>query len=286
MRSILRAGLGALLGVALVFSTAYALEYDDVFELTDKGVSVTTLVQLVVDDGRAFDLSGEELSDLRAAGVDEIVIEAMLDPAVGRAWLAGDRDESGSDYGDAPGGTAGYSTSLDEAYGQGYDDGRKTALVYSFGYYYGPLARYYYSDPFYYPFWSAGYAYSSWPSYYASWYRPAYDWYSPYPYNWYTYSSYYCYTYYDPGYWASRGYTVQPGYGRTVWDDGPRWRDGGIAPPKGGRPDGSVVAPSSKRLLDGQLVAGRGRNLRGPSAPSTGTRRRQSPTPRSGTSRR
>jgi len=58
----------------------------------------------------------------------------------------------------------GYSTSLDEAYGNGYSNGN-TDLVYSFGYYYGPLARYYNCDPFYFPFYSHGYAASYWPSY-------------------------------------------------------------------------------------------------------------------------
>ena len=160
MRSILRMGLSVVLATVLAVSAAWAVTYDDIFELTERAVSERTIVQLIVDDGRAFDLSEDELADLRAADVSQIVIDAMLDPAVGKAWLAGDVG-SGSTYG---GGGTGYSTSLDQAYNQGYSAGvGSTALVYSFGYYYGPLSRYYYTDPFYYPFWSAGYSYSYWP---------------------------------------------------------------------------------------------------------------------------
>jgi hypothetical protein len=185
--------VGAFLGVTLVFGTAFAIEYDEIFEMTERGASDEAIVRLIVDDGRGFELNSEELDDLRDAGVSDVVIDAMLDPEVGRRWLEGD---DGVDYDNENGvdvyrGSSGYSTSLDEAYGQGYADGRSTALVYSFGYYYGPLSRYYYCDPFYYSFWWTGYSYSYWPSYYAYWYRPAYSWYYAYPYNYYTYDTFY-----------------------------------------------------------------------------------------------
>ncbi len=259
MRSILRMGLSVVLATVFAVSTAWAVDYDDIFEFTERNVSERTIVQLIVDDGRAFELSEDELADLRAAGVSPVVIDAMLDPAVGKAWLAGETG-GGATYGG--GGADGYQSSLDQAYGSGYSAGvSSTALVYSFGYYYGPLSNYYYNDPFYYPFWSAGYAYSYWPSYYSYWWRPYSSCYYTYPYNYYGYSSYYCHSYYDPGYWASNGYNVQPGYGRTVWDNGPRFRGGGIVPPKGGRPAGSG---SSARLVTGS--AGRMRNPSGPPA--------------------
>lgn len=258
MNTLLRAGLGALLGLTLVFGTAFAIEYDDIFEMTANGASDEEIVRRIVEDGRGFELSAREVDDLRDAGVSDIVIDTMRDPELGRDWLEGD-DRDDYDDGRYEGGS-GYSTSLDEAYGQGYSDGR-TSLVFSFGYYYGPLSRYYYDDPFYYSFWSAGYAYSYWPSYYAYWYRPAYAWSYAYPYNYYTYDSFYCHTYYDPGYWAHNGYTVLPGYGRTVWDDGPRWRDGGIAPPKGGRP---AAIAGLERLRDN----GRANRLRNPAVPA------------------
>ena len=254
MKRILRLGLSVVLATVLAVTAAWAVEYDDIFELTERGVSERTIVQLIVDDGRAFELDQDELADLRAAGVSEAVIAAMLDPAVGRAWLAGGVSSSGG---------SGYSTSLDEAYNQGYSAGvSSTALVYSFGYYYGPLSRYYYNDPFYYPFWYSGYyGYSYWPSYYSYWYRPYYDCYYAYPYNWYGYSSYYCHSYYDAGYWGHNGYYVPPGYGHSVWDNGPRFRGGGVTPPKGGRPDGEGA--NSRLVTD---TAGRMRNVTGPPA--------------------
>ena len=259
VRSILRIGLSVVLATVLAASAAWAVDYDTIFELTQRNVDERTIVQLIVDDGRAFELSDEEIVDLRVAGVSEHVIDAMIDPAAGKAWLAGDVFEGlGETLGGGETGN-GYRSSLDEEYGQGEVAGDgSTPLVFSFGYYYGPLSRYYYDDPYYFPFWSAGYASSYWPSYYAYGWRPADDEYYAYPYNWYEYSSYYCHTYYDPGYWTEIGYTVQPASGSTVWDDGPRFRGGGIIPPKGGRPD----AVSGERLA----VGGAGR-MRNPAAP-------------------
>jgi hypothetical protein len=261
VKQLARACALAFCVVALTVGVAQAIEYADIFEMTDKGVSDRTIVQLIVDDGRAFELSDQELADLRAAGVSEIVIEAMLDPYKGAAWLGDGSTPSQPPTISGGSGTANdYSTSLDRAYGQGYADGQaSTALVFSFGYYYGPLSRYYYYDPFYYPFWYGGYSYAYWPSYWAYWWRPYYPCYYAYPYNWYTWDSYYCYTYYDPGYWSYRGYAMQPGAPHTIWDQGPRWRDGGVEPPKGGRPTtGEPVAgeAGTGRILNADLVRG------------------------------
>ncbi|MEP7028036.1 MAG: hypothetical protein ABI960_05525 [Candidatus Eisenbacteria bacterium] len=257
MNSIRRAGLATLVALAifLTASAASAIEYDDVIGLTRQGVSDRTIVELIVKDGRAFEMNDVEIQRLADADVSQVVIDAMLDPVAGQDWLDGKTtsryDEDGIPIGGSSSGSGGYSTSLDRAYQNGYDDGRSTALVYSFGYYYGPLARYYYCDPFYYPFWSSGYSSAYWPSYYAFSYRPSYDWYYAYPYNYYNYNSYYCYTYYDPGYYRHQGYAVAPGYGRTVWDNGPRWRDGGLSP--GGTFDGRKDGVRS-RILAGTFI--------------------------------
>ena len=261
MNTILRAGLGALLAATLLVGPALAIEDAEIFRMTAEGATEEEIVRLLVEDGRGFELTASELEDLRAAGVSDFVVDVMQDPELGRRWLAGEEvqpdDGGGVPYDDG----GGYSTTLDDAYNQGYVDGQKsTALVYSFGYYYGPLARYYYTDPFYFSFWWGGYSAAYWPSYYAYYYRPAYSWCYSYPYNYYTYDSYYCHTYYDPGYWVANGYTVQPGYGRTVWDDGPRWRDGGLAPVKGGRPDAASA-------LAGTMRDGTGTRMRNPGGP-------------------
>jgi hypothetical protein len=256
VNTILRAACGALLGATLLAwsGPASAIEYTEIFAMTADGASDETIVRLIVEDGRGFEMSESELDDLRAAGVSDIVIAAMRDPEVGRQWLEG--------HGSVPQqGGGGYSTSLDEAYGQGYADGQaSTGLVFSFGYYYGPLSRYYYHDPFYYSFWWGGYPYSYWPSYYATWYNPGYAPCYAYPYNYYNYNSYYCHSYYDPGYWNAHGYNTPYG-GRTVWDEGPRWRDGGVAPVKGGRPD------AASELTAGNLRDATDSRMRNPGGP-------------------
>ena len=269
MNTIQRAGLGMLaaLAIALTASAVSAIEYNDVIGLAKQGVSDRTIVELIVKDGRAFEMSAEETQALVDAGVSQVVIDAMLDPASGQTWLEG-KSTTGPAYDeDGIPTNNDYSTSLDQAYQNGYSDG--TALVYSFGYYYGPLSRYYYNDPFYFSFYWGGYGYGYWPSYCASYYRPYYSWCSPYPYNYYNYNSYYCYTYYDPGYYHAAGYPVQPGYGRTVWDNGPRWKNGGL-PPDGGHStfDGRTDGVRS-RLVAGEFVDAGGRGTGRPAAPPT-----------------
>jgi hypothetical protein len=242
MRS-LRLTLTLVVVLALAASAAWAITYDDVFELTARDVAEETIVRLIVDDGRGFELDDDQLADLRAAGVSTTVIDAMLDPEVGRAWLEGD------DFGGpAADGDDGGSAVLDRAYVAGAGS---TALVYSFGYYEGPLARYYHVDPYYYPFWFAGYPCAYWPSYYAYGWRPYDEAYYPYPYDWYDYDSYYCDAYYDPGYWADLGYTVLPGADHRVSDAGPRYRNGGITPPKGGRTD---TVPAIREVVGGRAA--------------------------------
>jgi len=237
-RELLRIGTLALALIAFA-PAAHALEYDEIFTLLERDVTERTLVQLVVDDGRGFELAEQDSLDLVQAGATRILIRAMREPAWGRAWL--DEEPWALEEAEAlvdPMLDAQYRTALDRGYGAG-----KTALVWSLGYYNGPLSRYYYDDPFFYDFWFTGYATSYWPSYFAYWYRPAHEECYAYPYDWYATTSYYCDAYYDPGYWVERGYTVQPGYGRLVTDTTPRWRDGGIEPPKGGRPGDVAYAP-------------------------------------------
>ena len=89
MRSIRRI-FAFMIVFACAASAAWAITYDDVFELTARDVTEETIVRLIVDDGRAFDLDADQLADLRAAGVSTTVIDAMLDPEAGRAWLEGD----------------------------------------------------------------------------------------------------------------------------------------------------------------------------------------------------
>ena len=48
VNTLLRIGLGALLGLTLVFGTALAIEYDDIFEMTANGDSDEAIVRLLV----------------------------------------------------------------------------------------------------------------------------------------------------------------------------------------------------------------------------------------------
>jgi len=143
--------IGIALALSMAAHAAYAIEYDDVLGLTKQGVSDRTIVELIVKDGRAFEMSSDERTRLRDAGVSEIVIRAMDDPKIGQEWLDGTytlpdengdgsydngtTDDGGSDYGapsqdeDGIAPSGGYSTSLDDAYGYGYDDGGNTSLV-------------------------------------------------------------------------------------------------------------------------------------------------------------
>lgn len=288
MKSFARAcvSIGIALALSMAAHAAYAIEYDDVIGLTKQGVSDRTIVELIVKDGRAFQMSSDERNTLRDDGVSEIVIRAMDDPRIGQDWLdgkytlpgdAGDAYGDGTDSGGETGNGepepqavqdedgissgGGYSSSLDDAYGNGYSDGGNTALVYSFGYYYGPLASYYYCDPYYYPFWDRGYASTYWPSYYAFYWRPRYDWCYSYPYNYYDYNSFYCHTFFDAGYYAHNGYQVRAGFHRSVWDNGPRWRNGGL-PPAGG-----TGAGTRGRALNGRFADSGGLGIGRPSAP-------------------
>jgi hypothetical protein len=254
----------------LAATAASAVEYEDIIGLTKEGVSTRTIMELIVKDGRAFEMSDAEMQRLKDENVDPEVVKAMLDPSFAQTWLdGGNTPDNGGGY--SSGGGNGYQTSLDQAYGQGYSDGQGSSLVFSFGYYYGPLSRYYYCDPFYYSFWNSGYyGCGYWPSYYASYYRPYYGC-GAYPYNYYNGNSYYCNSYYDPGYYRANGYNVAPG-GRSVYDNSPRYRDGGLAPGAtvdnraamanagrtAGRPSTPPVVGGATRSRD--LVANGGRN--------------------------
>ena len=88
-RALLRIGTLALALIAFA-PAAHALEYDEIFTLVERNVSERTLVQLVVDDGRAFELTEQDSLDLANAGVTNVVIRAMRDPEWGRAWLDGE----------------------------------------------------------------------------------------------------------------------------------------------------------------------------------------------------
>jgi hypothetical protein len=194
MRRVLRSLLWVAFFATVLVASALALSPDDAIEMSQQGVDDETIIAKICSDGEAWDLTTDDIAYLRELGVSEAVIRALMDPEA-----AAER----------------YGFTLGDEYDDedGDDDGERTAYVYSLGYYYGPLSRFYYCDPFFYSYYfhdGFAFSYSYWPSYYARFYFPyAYGYYA-YPYFYYPYDSYYYgYGYCGPRY--TRYYYPPPG---------------------------------------------------------------------------
>jgi hypothetical protein len=182
--------LVALALVAAGYSSpARALSPEDAIYLTQQGVGDEVIIAKICADAEGWDLTSDEIAYLREKGVSREVVEALIDPAG-----AAER------YGFTLGNPNARPESHPDNYGWGTPS---TSLVFSLGYYYGPLGVHYFYDPYFYPYYcSPGWAFSFgyWPAYYQATYFPYHCGYYPYPYYWYT-SGYYCgYKYYGPAY--------------------------------------------------------------------------------------
>jgi hypothetical protein len=206
MRSLLATALLAVLGA----TGAWALTPDDAIRLTESGVDDVTIIAKICSDAEAWDLSADDIVYLRNLGVSDGVVQALIDPAAAA---------------DKYGFTLGVATQ--ESVGQPVESDGSSAYVYSLGYYYGPLSRYYYCDPYFYPYiYSGGFSFgfSYWPWFYASYSWPYSYGYYPYPYFWYPCDSYYYgYGYCGNDYDHFHG-PPPPGAGNYYGDT--RWRDG------------------------------------------------------------
>ena len=150
MATIRRAAVPALLALLIfVFSgAAGALDLNDIIRLKLAGVSETTIMDVVHQEGTAFVLSVDDIIDLKDAGASDWLIEQLLET----------EDEAGD---------RGYSYDVDpeweDVYGaddyDAYDDfldpyGYTTVFSYQ---YYDPFAYYWYPMPYSYiyysPFW-------------------------------------------------------------------------------------------------------------------------------------
>ena len=209
MRRLFAIALLATLGA----TGAWALTPDDAIRLTEKGVDDLTILAKICSDAEAWDLTADDIVYLRDLGVSNEIIQALIDPAAAAStygFTLGDATQGGAAGNEAPA-----------------ESGGSTAYVYSLGYYYGPLSRFYYCDPYFHTYmYSSGFSFgfSYWPWYYASSYWPYSYGYYPYPYFWYPCDSYYygygyCGSYY-PTYYGS----PPPGSGSYYGDV--RWRDG------------------------------------------------------------
>lgn len=65
-----------------------ALSVDDVIKLSKAGLSEDTIVQKIRNGGQAFDLTPDQMIQLKNAGVSEKVMQAMLNPAAAPAATA------------------------------------------------------------------------------------------------------------------------------------------------------------------------------------------------------
>jgi len=212
MCRFLRSFLAVALLAAFGATGAWALTPDDAIRLSEQGVDDLTIIAKICSDAEAWDLTADDILYLRDLGVSGDVIKALIDPASAA-------EKFGFTLGVAtPTGTTGY--------GEPAETAGSSAYVYSLGYYYGPLARFYYQDPYFYPYmYSAGFSFgfSYWPWFYGSYCWPYSYGYYPYPYYWYPCDSYY-YGYGYCGPYYSTYYGPPPPGGGNYYGD-VRWRD-------------------------------------------------------------
>jgi hypothetical protein len=169
-------------------SAAHALTPDDAIYLSQQGVDPEIIIAKICADAEAWDLTAEEIVYLAEEGVSLDVINALIDPvSAAEKWgfTLGEPDIYLEEE-------DGYYTE-EEGYYLGEDVG--SSLIFSLGFYYGPLSVHYFSHPYFYPYmYCNGFAfsYSYWPVYYRNYYYPYGCGYYPYPYHAYGPGSYYC----------------------------------------------------------------------------------------------
>lgn len=107
-RTVRRRWLAYLAALALIgLVAASALTRDDVIRMSKEGGSDEEIIEAIRASGATFDLTANDIADLRQAGVSEKVIDAMIEtsPAPAEAELEeteeSEAGESAEDYGDA-----------------------------------------------------------------------------------------------------------------------------------------------------------------------------------------
>jgi hypothetical protein len=102
--------LGVSLAVGIAAQTRKALTNDDVVKMTQQGFDPALIVKAVETSDTSFDVSAQGLMDLKAAGVNQAVMEAMLTAAAAKPSAAVDAVQgtaSSTSPGDAGGANAG-----------------------------------------------------------------------------------------------------------------------------------------------------------------------------------
>ena len=239
--SLLRLALAAAIG--LLASPAFALSPDDAMYLTKEGVDDQVIIAKICADAEGWDLTAEEIAHLRDKGVSREVVEALIDPeGASKRW----------------GYTLGDPDAKPESYPDNYSEGTSsTSLVFSLGYYYGPLGVHYFYDPYFYSFYCSpwfGFSFSYWPSYYRATYFPYHCGYYSYPYYYYGGPSYYCgYPYYGPAYPYYCSAPLPNAYAAYV-NEPVRWRESGSGNPPPGYRSGKPNQPVARMDQSGREV--------------------------------
>jgi hypothetical protein len=189
--TLLRLALTAALLVTGA-GAAKALTPDDAIYLSQQGVDPEIIIAKICADAEAWDLTPEEIVYLAEQGVSLDVINALIDPiSAAEKWgfTLGEPDayiEEGEQYFSEEGYYPDDGYYIEESGG--------SSLVFSLGFYYGPLAVHYFSHPYFYPYMFCNgfaFSYSYWPAYYRNYYYPWSCGYYPYPYYAYGPDSYY-----------------------------------------------------------------------------------------------
>jgi hypothetical protein len=239
---------------------SHALAPDDAIYLSQEGVDPEIIIAKICADAEAWDLTAEEIVYLAEEGVSLDVINALIDPvSAAEKWgfTLGEPDVYIQE---------GEETYAEEGYypDDGYyiEESGGSSLIFSLGYYNGPLAVHYFSHPYFYPYmytngFSFGYSY--WPVYYRSYYYPWSCGYYPYPYYAYGEGSYYygdAYIgYYQHNYYGDRGTRVHEigDVAYRGWSDERErkaaWRSD--KPPNPEIRDGNGGDPGKEQLADG-----------------------------------
>src|SRR5438067_9421791 len=119
VKHLMRVGVLALAMLVTGVAAAWAIEFDDILDMTSRGVADRAIIEEIIKDGRPFELDDQDLSTLQDGGVSRAVISAMEDPSAAAREYGrdeGDTDDQSYDNGDNGDSQPGYSSDFDSQY--------------------------------------------------------------------------------------------------------------------------------------------------------------------------
>jgi len=184
-----------------------AAEIEDVLQLVAQGVSDEIIIKHIEARGFVYDLTADEILQLRDRGISETVIAAMLDTAIDNQPSQRERE---------PVNDQAEQNDVDVYLGAGYFS-PWYYYPYAWSYYYDPFPVYY--SAYYYPFaFSIGWGWYGSSNYWYPNYWGGYGWCDPY---------YWDYAYCRPGCWVPA-----PDYYADRWESGRGLPSDRSAPPR------------------------------------------------------